>query len=302
LPFHHVGGSVCTVLAALLRGATYVILPGFHVAQTLRTLRGADVTYFGGVPTMMLALLEHIGDGSPNLPTLRTAMVGGSTVAPALITAVEQAFGIEVVNGYGQSEAPSALQTRPGDSAVVKAQTIGRPNPHRAVTILDVDGVAVGPGVIGELCIRGDLVMSGYWNECGAPRSSAFDDASWLHTGDLAAEDDEGVVTLHGRLRDVIIRGGENIYPAEVESVLATHPSIADVAVIAAPDERWGDVPVAFVRATDGGVLDPVELETFARARLAGFKVPRAWRQVSEFPVTASGKIQKFKLAAQLSE
>ena len=301
LPFHHVGGSVCTVLATLLRGATYVVLPGFDVEQALTSLQRADVTFFGGVPTMMLALLEHVGGGSAGLPALRVTMVGGSTVAPALISEIERVFGVEVANGYGQSEAPVALQTRPGDSAVVKAQTIGRASPHREVTVLDPDGVPSPPDVVGELCVRGELVMLGYWPDQGGDRSGVFDQAGWLHTGDLASQDSAGVVTLKGRLRDVIIRGGENIYPAEVEAVLATHPNVAEVAVIAAPDARWGEVPVAFVRTTLATV-DPVELEAFSRVRLAGFKVPRTWHQVSEFPLTASGKIQKYKLKKLLGD
>jgi len=301
LPFHHVGGSVCTVLAALLRGATYVVLPGFDVEQTLTSLRRAEATFFGGVPTMMLALLEHADGRSPQLPALRVTMVGGSTVAPALISEIEQVFGVEVANGYGQSEAPVALQTRPGDNAVVKAETIGRAGPFREVTILDPDGVPAPLDVVGELCVRGELVMSGYWQDRDAGRSDVFDDAGWLHTGDLASQDSAGVVTLKGRLRDVIIRGGENIYPAEVEAIVATHPDVAEVAVIAAPDARWGEVPVAFVRSTLATV-DPVELEAFSRARLAGFKVPRTWHQVSEFPLTASGKIQKYRLTELLGD
>ena len=257
--------------------------------------------FFGGVPTMMLALLEHVAGGSAGLPALRVTMVGGSTVAPALISEIERVFGVEVANGYGQSEAPVALQTRPGDSAVVKAQTIGRASPHREVTVLDPDGVPSPPDVVGELCVRGELVMLGYWQDQDGGRSEVFDQAGWLHTGDLASQDAAGVVTLKGRLRDVIIRGGENIYPAEVEAVLATHPNVAEVAVIAAPDARWGEVPVAFVRTTLATV-DPVELEAFSRVRLAGFKVPRTWHQVSEFPLTASGKIQKYKLSELLGD
>jgi fatty-acyl-CoA synthase len=299
LPFHHVGGSVCTVLATLLRGGTYVVLGGFDVEQTLTTLRGAEVTFFGGVPTMMIALLEQVAGGAPGLPALRLVMVGGSTVPPALITEVERVFGVEVANGYGQSEAPSALQTRPGDSSAIKAETIGRANPHREVRILDPAGSPTPPDVVGELCVRGELVMSGYWGAPDRAGASEFDEGGWLHTGDLASQDDAGVVTLHGRLRDVIIRGGENIYAAEVEAVLATHPQIAEVAVVARADPRWGEVPVAFVRSTSASV-DPAELEAFARARLASFKVPRTWRQVSEFPLTASGKIQKFKLTESL--
>ena len=299
LPFHHVGGSVCTVLAALLRGATYVVLPGFDPQQTLTTLRRGDVTFFGGVPTMMLALLEHSTGGLPSLPRLRMAMVGGSDVSPSLITTIEQAFGVEVANGYGQSEAPSSLQTRPGDTAAVKARTIGRANPGREAAILDPTGAPVPPDTVGELCLRGELLMDGYWDERRATASSAVDDAGWLHTGDLGTQDAAGVVTLRGRLRDVIIRGGENIYPAEVEAALVCHPDVAEIAVVAQPDAHWGEVPVAFVRVT-GETLDPVALEAFARTRLASFKVPRTWHQVSEFPLTASGKVQKFKLTELL--
>ena len=299
LPFHHVGGSVCTVLATLLRGATYIVLPGFDVQQTLTTLKRGDVTFFGGVPTMMLALLEHTAGVASQLPHLRVAMVGGSTVAPSLITTIEQAFAVEVANGYGQSEAPSSLQTRPGDTAAVKAETIGRANPYREAAILDSTGARVPPGTVGELCLRGELLMAGYWGGSETSTPSAVDEAGWLHTGDLGTQDSTGVVTLQGRLRDVIIRGGENIYPAEVESVLANHPDVAEIAVVAAPDPRWGEVSVAFVRTTHGA-LDVPDLEAFARARLASFKVPRTWHLISEFPLTASGKIQKFKLTEAL--
>jgi len=298
LPFHHVGGSICTVLATLLRGGTFVLLPGFDPAETLATLARDRVTFFGGVPTMMIAMLEAGGGRPPDLPALRRVMVGGTTVDPELITRIEQAFGVEVFNGYGQSEAPSALQTRPGDSAEVKAGTIGRANPHRELSVRDsLSGAAVPSGAVGELCLRGPLSMAGYWEERGQA-SSAFDEDGWLHTGDAASSDEDGVVTLQGRLRDVIIRGGENVYPAEVEAVLATHPSVAEVAVVGAPDPWWGEVPAAFVRAA--APFDPAELEAFARQRLASFKVPRIWRTVDEFPLTASGKVQKFRLAERL--
>ncbi|QTI70994.1 class I adenylate-forming enzyme family protein [Gordonia polyisoprenivorans] len=300
LPFHHVGGSLCTLLATILRGGTYVVLPGFDAEQTMRALQRGGVTFFGGVPTMMLALLELGGGTAPDLPSLRMTMIGGSVVSPSLIAMIEAAFAVEVANGYGQSEAPSSLQTVPGDSAVVKAETIGRANPYREVAILDPLRKPLPAGTVGELCIRGELIMRGYWEQLrdGRP-TSAYDEHGWLHTGDLAAMDEDGVVTLHGRLRDVIIRGGENIYPAEVESVLATHPDITDVAVVAAPDERWGEVPIAFVRTTSG-TINATALEEFARTHLASFKVPRTWHRVSAFPLTASGKIQKFKLSQHL--
>jgi fatty-acyl-CoA synthase len=304
LPFHHVGGSICTVLATLLIGGTYVVLPQFEAVETLAMLAEAEVTFFGGVPTMLIAMLEVVGGRAPNVARLRRVMVGGTTVSPALIDRVEREFGIEVMNGYGQSEAPSALQTRPGDTALVKATTIGRANVHREIAILDPTNAAahvdLPAGSVGELCLRGPLTMSGYWEERDLERSSAVDADGWLHTGDLASRDADGVVTLHGRLREVIIRGGENIYPAEVESALVTHPDVADIAVVGVPDPRWGEVPAAFVR-TASGRLDPDDLEAFALGRLASFKVPRIWRQVSDFPLTACGKVQRFRLAEQFA-
>jgi fatty-acyl-CoA synthase len=299
LPFHHVGGSVCTVLATLLRGGTYVVLSGFDAAQTLATLARDHVTFFGGVPTMLIAMLDECGGRTPELPALCRVMVGGSTVSPDLIVRIEETFGVEVFNGYGQSEAPSALQTRPGDSPEVKAMTIGRPNAHRELSVRDaVTGAPVADGEIGELCLRGPLTMTSYWEENRAVRS-VIDADGWLHTGDLGSRDTDGVVTLHGRRRDVIIRGSENIYPAEVEAVLGTHPDVADVVVVAAPDPRWGEVPAAFVRP-GARSIEPSELEAFARRHLAGFKVPRIWREVDRFPLTASGKVQRFRLAEQL--
>ncbi|MFI7670748.1 class I adenylate-forming enzyme family protein [Nocardia sp. NPDC049526] len=301
LPFHHVGGSVCTSSAALLRGSAFVVLPSFDPAATLALLRRAEVTYFGGVPTMVLSMLEACDD-LPDLPRLKWMMLGGSDIAPELITRVERAFGGEILNGYGQSEAPSAIQTRVGDPAWVKATTIGRVNPHREVRIADIDtGKSLEPGVAGELCVRGRLTMSRYWHEDESRRSGVVDPEGWLHTGDLAEMNSDGIITLRGRLRDLIIRGGENIYPAEVEAVLVQHPAVAEAAVVAAPDEKWGQVPVAFIRPA-AGLPELADLEGFARERLAGFKVPREWRIVESFPLTPSGKVQKVRLARQLLE
>ncbi|NKY60500.1 class I adenylate-forming enzyme family protein [Nocardia flavorosea] len=299
LPFHHVGGSVCTSSAALLRGSAFVVLPSFDPAGTLALLRRAEVTYFGGVPTMFISMLEACGD-SPDLPRLKWMMLGGSDSAPELISRVERAFGVEILNGYGQSEAPSSLQTNAGDPAWVKAATIGRVNPHREIRIADIGtGQSLGPGETGELCLRGRLTMSRYWHEDETQRSAAVDEEGWLHTGDLAEMDADGIVRLRGRLRELIIRGGENIYPAEVEAALIQHPAVAEAAVVAAPDEKWGQVPVAFIRPV-ATAPDPAALEEFARERLAGFKVPRAWHIVDTFPLTPSGKVRKVLLAQQL--
>ncbi|MBY8862897.1 acyl--CoA ligase [Nocardia sp. CA2R105] len=301
LPFHHVGGSICTSSAALLRGSAFVMPEGFDADATLALIRRAGVTYFGGVPTMFVSMLEVCGD-SPDLPCLKWMMLGGSDVAPELIAQTEQTFGVEILNGYGQSEAPSALQTNAGDPAWVKAGTIGRVNPFRDIRITEVGSrKPLAPGETGELCLRGRLTMTRYWHEDETQRSAAVDEEGWLHTGDLADMDADGVVTLRGRLRDLIIRGGENIYPAEVEAVLVQHPMVAEAAVIAAPDQKWGEVPVAFIRPV-AGPPDPVELENFAHERLAGFKVPRSWHMVDEFPLTPSGKVQKVRLTSLLEK
>ncbi|MEU7815161.1 class I adenylate-forming enzyme family protein [Pseudonocardia sp. NPDC049154] len=302
LPFHHVGGSVCTSSAALLRGATFVLMASFEPLEALSLLERAQVTFFGGVPTMMVAIMERCGGTPPPLPHLRLMMLGGSDVAPELIARVEQAFDAEILNGYGQSEAPSALQTHVGDEAWVKAGTIGRVNPHREARITDpATGEPVPPGTTGELRLRGPLTIRRYWNEAPDGPSVLVDEQGWLHTGDLAEMDADGIVTLRGRLKELVIRGGENIYPAEVEAALAQHPGIAEIAVVGASDPTWGQVPVAFVRPL-GDPPTAEELEAFARERLASFKVPRTWRFVSEFPLTPSGKIQKFRLARELSD
>ena len=293
---------MCTSSAALLRGSAFVLMPGFDAAGTLSLLRRAGVTYFGGVPTMFVAMLEACGSSAPDLPRLKWMMLGGSDVAPELITRGERTFGVEILNGYGQSEAPSSLQTNAGDPAWVKARTIGSVNPYREARITAPGtGEPVAAGTTGELCLRGRLTMRRYWHEDVSGRSAAVDAQGWLHTGDLVEMDASGVVTLRGRLRDLIIRGGENIYPAEVEAVLAQHPAVAEIAVVAAPDPKWGQVPVAFVRPV-ADPPDPAELEQFGRERLAGFKVPRIWRVVSEFPLTRSGKIRKVLLAQQLGQ
>lgn len=301
LPYHHVGGSLCTSSATLLRGAAFVSMSAFVPTDALALLDRAGVTFFGGVPTMMVSMLEACAGSPPPLPLLRLMMLGGSDVSPELIEQVERAFGAEILNGYGQSEAPSALQTHRGDPAWIKARTIGRVNSHRECRITAPGtGEPVPPGETGELRLRGRMVIDRYWQAASPDAPALVDGDGWLHTGDLASMDADGVVTLRGRLKDLIIRGGENIYPAEVEAVIGAHPGVADVAVVAAADLKWGQVPVAFVRPL-GDPPGPEELETFARERLASFKVPRTWHAVEQFPMTPSGKIQKFRLVQELA-
>jgi fatty-acyl-CoA synthase len=302
MPMHHVGGSVSTVLAVLSVGAAVTLVPAFEPGHVLDMLRRTGATIIGAVPTMQAALLDHPDFATTDLRTLRIVQSGGSVVPPSLIRRSEQAFGAVIVNAYGQSESPNALMTSPTDDDVTKAETIGTPLPHREVRIT---GAGDGParlGQVGELLMRSPMVMDGYIGVDEATARTTLTEEGWLHTGDLCSMDERGVVRIHGRVRDVIIRGGENIYPAEVEDVLLRHPGVADVAVIGLHDDRWGEVPVAAFRPADGISVDDAELDAFCREQLASFKVPRRWLRVAELPLTASGKVKKYALRAQLEE
>jgi fatty-acyl-CoA synthase len=296
LPLHHVGASVCGIFPALASAGTFVTVPSFDPAVVLHLVERCRAAVLGAVPTVLLAMLELPDLARTDVSSLRVVQIGGSTVAPSLIRRAETAFGARVVNAYGQSEAPSAAQTRLDDSADVKALTIGRPGLHREARIVRPGtGRTAAFDEPGELCLRSPLTTTGYFDD-PARTAETVDRDGWLHTGDLCAMDAAGNLTIHGRLRDVVIRGGENIYPAEVEDVLLRHPAVADVAVVGAPDERWGEQVAAFVRFRPGAAADWAGLEAHARSALAGFKVPRIWRAVEEFPLTASGKVQKFRL------
>ncbi len=201
---------------------------------------------------------------------------------------------------YGQTESsPVITQGRIEDSFEDRATTIGRPLPQTEVRIVDPAGETVPCGVVGELCARGYLVMLGYY-EMPDATAAAIDDQGWLHTGDLASMDDRGYCRVEGRLKDMIIRGGENIFPREIEQRLFTHAGVGDVAVVGIPDERWGEQVCAFVRAAPGATPEKDELDAYVRAELAAYKAPRMWVFVEEFPMTPSGKVQKFVLRERL--
>jgi fatty-acyl-CoA synthase len=217
-----------------------------------------------------------------------------------LIERIEDSLGVIVVNAYGQSEAPNALMTSPDDADLIKAETIGRTLPQRDVKIVDRDGNTLSPGDIGELVMRSPMVMDGYLGVDDETLAQTLTPDGWLHTGDLCSMDESGYVRIHGRVRDVIIRGGENIYPAEVEDVLLRHPDVQDISVVGIDDERWGEVPVGVYRAAAETPVDHADLERFARAELSSFKVPRRWMRVDAFPMTASGKVKKYALRAEL--
>ncbi|GEL26234.1 AMP-binding protein [Pseudonocardia sulfidoxydans NBRC 16205] len=303
MPMFHTAGSVLATLSAIGTCATQVLQPWFDPALYLRLIEEERSILFGGVPTMLLATLDHPAMATTDTSSVRVALSGGATVPPALVRRVEATLGVPMGIIYAQTEAsPAITMTAPyADSADDRATTLGRPLPAIDVAIMDpVDRrTPVLPGVVGELCTRGYHVMTGY---VGDPEqtAAAVDDDGWLHTGDLASMDERGYCRIEGRLKEMIIRGGENVFPREIEDVLLGHPDIADVAVVGVPDELWGEQVGAAVRLREGAVPDEAALVAWGRERLAPHKVPRVWRFVDSFPTTTSGKIRKHLIAADM--
>jgi acyl-CoA synthetase (AMP-forming)/AMP-acid ligase II len=263
----------------------------------LRLLEDEGAESLLGVPTMLIAMLDHPAFGTTDVSSVRRVTTGGAVVAPGLVHRVEAAFGAPLSIVFAQTEAsPVITQTAPGDAPEDRAATLGRPLPHTEVKIVDAaSGATLACDVVGELCTRGYHVMTGYFDDPAAT-AAAIDADGWLHTGDLASMDDRGYCRIGGRLKDMIIRGGENIYPREIEDVLLAHPDVADVSIVGIPDAEMGETVAAFFRPVAGRTPDPDSLADFCRERLAPYKTPRIWQRVDEFPQTASGKIQKYVL------
>ncbi|HUF96816.1 MAG TPA: class I adenylate-forming enzyme family protein [Ilumatobacter sp.] len=303
MPMHHVGGSVCVLLAMLSVGATITLAPAFDPGPVLHLIEQSRATMIGLVPTMQLAVFDHPDFAAVDLGSLRFVISGGSVVPTSLIRRAESAFGATVVNAYGQSESPSASMTDPGDDDTTKAETIGQPLDQRDVRIRRADGSTADFDEIGELVMRSPLTMSGYLGSSAGTIDvdGTIDADGWLHTGDLCSMDARGVLRIHGRSREVIIRGGENVYPAEVEGVMLRHPAIADIAVIGMQDAHWGEVPVGCYRPATDELPADSDLTAFGRTALAGFKVPNRWIPLDAFPLTAAGKVKKFELREHLA-
>ncbi len=296
-PLFHVAGCVIGVLGALACRATLVQSVAFEPGLALALCEKERVTTFGGVPTMLIAMMEHPDFSIRDLSSLRTVGIGGSTVPAELVRHIETTLGIDLIVLFGQTEASCSItKTRPDDSLEDKAETIGLPLPQTEVQIADPDtGRVVAPGVRGEICARGYGVMLGYHDNPEAT-AATIDAEGWLHTGDLGTMDDRGYCRIVGRIKDMIIRGGENIYPREIEEVLFAHPAVGDVAVVGVPDPKWGEQVVAFIRLAPGASTDAEQLRAFVREKLAPHKTPREWFFLDELPTTASGKVQKFAL------
>jgi fatty-acyl-CoA synthase len=303
MPLFHIGGCGTMEFGTMSRAGTLVMVPGFDPAQVLELIERfhADVTF--AVPTMLLGLLEHPDLAVRDLSSLTTVMSGGASVPAELVRRVKDILGSAFTISYGQTETCGpAYQSAPTDGITEQVETVGRALPFTESKVVDPEtGEIVPLGVQGEVCARGDQTMLGYF-EMPEATQTAIDDAGWLHSGDLGTMDENGFIRITGRIKDMIIRGGENVYPLEVENVLYGHPDVADIAVIGIPDDKWGERVAGIVRPTDPmSPPAPQELVDFAAERLARFKVPVEWHFVDGFPLTASGKIQKFILRDQFT-
>ena len=300
VPFYHCFGMVMGNLGCTSHGATMVIpAPGFDPEITLRTIEAERCTGVYGVPTMFIAMQNHPTFADHDLSTLRTGIMAGS-ICPVEVMkrCVEEMHMAEVSIAYGMTEtSPVSCQTRADDDLDRRTATIGRVHPHVEIKVVDPrTGQTVERGETGEFCTRGYSVMLGYWDEEEKTRE-AIDADGWMHTGDLAEMREDGYCTIVGRIKDMVIRGGENIYPREIEEFLYTHPDIEDVQVIGVPDEKYGEELCAWVQLRSGAErLDADAVREFAAGKLAHFKIPRYVVVVEEFPMTVTGKVRKVEM------
>ena len=302
LPMYHIGGTGTLTLGVLAKLGTQVLLPEFNAEAMLDALQRYRVNATMAVPTMLLAMLESPQFPATDLAALQVIVSGGTVVPPEVVRRVKREFGCDVMVLMGQTEASGTMfiTARDDDDARI-ARSVGVPLPlSEAKVISIVDGHTLAVGEVGEICVRNPYVMSGYFRMADKTRE-AIDADGWLHTTDLGLVGSDGYLQVTGRLKDMIIRGGENIYPREIEDVLAEHPTVSQAAVFGLPDERWGEQVAAAVVAKPGASIDIADLTTFLQARISRHKVPKRWHIVASFPLNASGKVQKFILRDQLA-
>ncbi len=299
VPFYHCFGMVLGNLAAVTHGSCIVIpAPGFEPAATLRAAQDERCTSLYGVPTMFIAELALPDFGGYDLSALRTGIMAGS---PCPVEVMKRVMGemhmSEVTIAYGMTEtSPVSCQTRPDDDTERRVSTVGRVHPHVEVKIVNPEtGLVLPRGEPGEMCTRGYCVMLGYWDE-PERTAEAIDAGRWMHTGDLAVMDAAGYLNIVGRIKDMVIRGGENVYPREVEEYLYAHPAIEDVQVIGVPDEKYGEELCAWVKLRPGAALTAEEVRGYCQGKIAHYKIPRYVRFTDAFPMTVTGKVQKYKM------
>jgi len=304
VPMYHCFGMVLGKLACVTRGAAAIFpADAFEPLAVLETVEEERCTALHGVPTMFIAELEHPDFDRFDLSTLRTGIMAGAPCPVEVMkNVISRMHMSEVLIAYGQTEcSPVNHMTLADDPLEKRVETVGRAGPHLEVKILDEEGHVVPVGDKGDICTRGYAVMEGYWNE---PERTAetVDTEGWLHSGDLGVMDEDGYVQVVGRLKDMIIRGGENIYPREIEEFLFTHPKIQDAKVVGISDEKYGEEVCVWIKLKDGEVLTEDEIRAFCKDHIAYFKVPRYIRLVDDFPMTVTGKVQKFRMREQMEK
>lgn len=298
VPFFHCFGCVLGTMAAVTHSTTMVIAEQFEPKKVLQMVQDEKCTGLHGVPTMFIAELNHPDFASIDTSTLRTGIMAGSPCPIEVMKKVISDMGVsEITIAYGQTESsPVITQTRADDAIEKRVSTVGKPHAEVEVKIIDpATGETVAAGVPGELCTRGYHIMKGYYNNEEAT-NNAIDQDGWLHTGDIALEDEDGYIAITGRIKDMVIRGGENIYPREIEEFLYSHSAIQDVQVVGVPDPKYGEELMAWIILKEGERMDAEELRDYCTGKISRHKIPRYFEFTKEYPMTASGKIQKFKL------
>ena len=302
VPFYHCFGMTVGNLGCTTHGACIVIpSEAFDPVAVLETIQQERCTSVYGVPTMFIAELDHPRFDEFDLSSLRTGIMGGAPCPVEVMRKVQSRMNMqEVTIICGMTEtSPVSTQTAPDDPVEKRVETVGRAHAHVEIKIIDpATGAIVPRGVPGEQCTRGYCVMLGYWNNEAATRQ-AIDAAGWMHTGDLATMDADGYVRIVGRIKDMVIRGGENIYPREVEEFLYQHPAISDVQVVGVPDAKYGEELCAWIRLKEGARVTTEELSAWCKGKIATYKIPRYWKLTDAFPMTVTGKIQKYKMREQ---
>ena len=304
VPLYHCFGMVLGVLAAVTHGTTMVFpAEAFDTEQVLATVAAERCTALHGVPTMFISELEHPRFREFDVSSLRTGIMAGAPCPIAVMRRVVSEMHMrELTICYGMTEtSPVSFQSHVEDPLEKRVTTVGRVHPHVQVKIVDAEGRVTPRGAPGELLTRGYSVMRGYWDD-PERTAEAIDAAGWMHTGDLAVIDAQGYCNIVGRVKDMIIRGGENVYPREIEEYLYRHPKVLDVAVVGVPDRKYGEEIGAVIRLREGVTAEPQEIIEFCRGQIAHFKVPRYVRFVNDFPMTVTGKVQKYLIREQLRQ
>ena len=303
VPLYHCFGMVLGVLAAMTRGATMVFpSPVFDPKSTLEAVTAEKCTALHGVPTMFVTELDHPEFANFDVSSLRTGIIAGAPCPEELMKQIIADLHMEnVLIGYGQTEvSPINHMTLPEDSFENRTQTVGRPIPHIEIKIVDSDNRVVPIGEQGEICTRGYSVMKGYWNDDEKTAETIVD--GWLHSGDLGTMNEHGYVRITGRIKDMIIRGGENVYPREVEEFLYTHPQVSEVQVFGVPDPKMGEEVCAWIQLRKGATVTEEDIRAFCKGQITHFKIPRYVRFVDEYPMTVTGKIRKIEMSAMMAE